>query len=177
MRFVGRAPRRYWLIALGVIVFAGLPTQVTSFQSLEWAEVLIFAIVIMGLNLLIGYSGQISLGHGAFMAVGAYTTAILVHRYHVEYLVTIPIAGLDRKSTRLNSSHLVISYAVFCLKKKKTPHAIAPPDQRDGREVPEVKTHPGDVRQPVDRATSQTLRAVEHLLLCYFMGCPPPGPY
>ncbi|TMC11034.1 MAG: branched-chain amino acid ABC transporter permease, partial [Chloroflexi bacterium] len=89
MRFVGRAPRRYWLIALGVIVFAGLPTQVTSFQSLEWAEVLIFAIVIMGLNLLIGYSGQISLGHGAFMAVGAYTTAILVHRYHVEYLVTI----------------------------------------------------------------------------------------
>src|SRR5256885_10739880 len=29
--------------------------------------------------------------------------------------------GLDRKSTRLNSSHLVISYAVFCLKKKKTP--------------------------------------------------------
>src|SRR5438046_8795720 len=94
MRFVGRAPRRYWLIALGVIVFAGLPTQVTSFQSLEWAEVLIFAIVIMGLNLLICYSGQISLGHGAFMAVGAYTTAILVHRYHVEYLVTIPIAGL-----------------------------------------------------------------------------------
>src|SRR5256885_5263285 len=31
--------------------------------------------------------------------------------------------GLDRKSTRLNSSHLVISYAVFCLKKKKTPAA------------------------------------------------------
>ncbi len=94
MRFVGQAPRRYWLIALGVIVFAGLPTQVTSFQSLEWAEVLIFAIVIMGLNLLVGYSGQISLGHGAFMAVGAYTTAILVHRYHLDYLATIPIAGL-----------------------------------------------------------------------------------
>jgi len=81
-------------VALVVIVFAGLPTQVTSFQSLEWAEVLIFAIVIMGLNLLVGYSGQISLGHGAFMAVGAYTTAILVHRYHMDYLATIPIAGL-----------------------------------------------------------------------------------
>src|SRR5256885_17063663 len=53
-----------------------------------------FAIVIMGLNLLIGYSGQISLGHGAFMAVGAYTTAILIHRYHVDYLATIPIAGM-----------------------------------------------------------------------------------
>jgi len=94
VRFFSQAPRRYWLIALAVIVFAGLPTQVTSFQSFEWAEVLIFAIVIMGLNLLIGYSGQISLGHGAFMAVGAYTTAILVHRYHMDYLLTIPIAGL-----------------------------------------------------------------------------------
>jgi len=94
VRFFSQAPRRYWLIALAVIVFAGLPTQVTSFQSFEWAEVLIFAIVIMGLNLLIGYSGQISLGHGAFMAVGAYTTAILVHRYQMDYLLTIPIAGL-----------------------------------------------------------------------------------
>src|SRR5256885_4975093 len=36
----------------------------------------------------------------------------------VEHLVEV-IGGLDRKSTRLNSSHLVISYAVFCLKKKK----------------------------------------------------------
>jgi len=94
VRFLSQAPRRYWLVALVVIVFAGLPTQVTSFQSLEWAEVLIFAIVIMGLNLLVGYSGQISLGHGAFMAVCAYTTAILVHRYHMDYLATIPIAGL-----------------------------------------------------------------------------------
>ncbi len=85
MRFLSQAPRRYWLVALVVIVFAGLPTQVTSFQSLEWAEVLIFAIVIMGLNLLVGYSGQISLGHGAFMAVGAYTTAILVHRYQMSH--------------------------------------------------------------------------------------------
>ncbi|HEV2218520.1 MAG TPA: branched-chain amino acid ABC transporter permease [Candidatus Dormibacteraeota bacterium] len=94
MRFLTRAPRRYWVVALVVIVFAGLPTQVTSFQSLEWAEVLIFAIVIMGLNLLVGYSGQISLGHGALMAAGAYTTAILVHRYHIGYLATVPIAGV-----------------------------------------------------------------------------------
>src|SRR5256885_9352594 len=94
MKFVGRAPRRYWLIALGVIVFAGLPTQVTSFQSLEWAEVLIFAIVIMGLNLLVGYSGQISLGHGAFMAVGADTTPIPIPPYHVGYLATISLPGV-----------------------------------------------------------------------------------
>src|SRR5256885_2627026 len=40
---------------------------------------------------------------------------------------------LDRKSTRLNSSHLVISYAVFCLKKKKTPHPLAPVSAADYR--------------------------------------------
>src|SRR5258708_16884541 len=48
----------------------------------------------MGLNILVGYSGQLSLGHGAFMALGAYTSAILAHRYKMDYLVTIPIAGL-----------------------------------------------------------------------------------
>src|SRR2546426_5610155 len=40
-------------------------------------------------------------------------------REHCDVVVRIPMAGPDRKSTRLNSSHLVISYAVFCLKKKK----------------------------------------------------------
>ncbi|HEY6875615.1 MAG TPA: branched-chain amino acid ABC transporter permease [Candidatus Dormibacteraeota bacterium] len=94
MSRLAKWPPRYWLVVLVVLIFFGLPTQVTSFQSLEWAEVLIFAIVILGLNLLVGYSGQISLGHGAFMAIGAYTTAILVHRYNLNYLATIPIAGL-----------------------------------------------------------------------------------
>src|SRR3981081_3638424 len=48
----------------------------------------------MALTLLVGYSGQLSLGHGAFMALGAYISAILAHRYKVDYLLTIPIAGL-----------------------------------------------------------------------------------
>ena len=94
MRSLRRSPTSYALVAVVVIFFAGLPTVVTSFQSAEWTQVLIFAIVIMGLNILVGYSGQISLGHGAFMALGAYATAILVRRYHLDYLATIPIAGL-----------------------------------------------------------------------------------
>src|SRR5437879_13620239 len=87
------AVTRYALILVVTVLCVGLPTVVSSFQSLEWADVLIFAIAILGLNILVGYSGQISLGHGAFMALGAYTTAILTHRYHLNYLVTIPIAG------------------------------------------------------------------------------------
>jgi branched-chain amino acid transport system permease protein len=87
-------PPRYWLVLIAVIFFVGLPTVISSFQTSEWAQALIFAIAIMGLNILVGYSGQLSLGNGAFMALGAYTTAILVHRYRMNYLATIPIAGV-----------------------------------------------------------------------------------
>jgi branched-chain amino acid transport system permease protein len=88
------APPRYWLVGLAVVFFAGWPTVISSFQASEWAQALILAIAIMGLNILVGYSGQISLGHGAFMALGAYTSAVLAHRYKLDYLLTIPIAGL-----------------------------------------------------------------------------------
>src|SRR2546425_2223579 len=94
MQRLRSAPPRYFLGVIALLFFIGLPTVVTSFQAGEWTQVLIFAIVIMGLNILVGYSGQLSLGHGALMAVGAYTCAILIHRYHVDYLVTIPLAGL-----------------------------------------------------------------------------------
>src|SRR6195256_6778168 len=87
-------PPRYWLVVVVVLFFLGLPTVIDSFQTGEWAQALILAIAIMGLNILVGYSGQLSLGHGAFMALGAYTSAILAHRYKMDYLVTIPIAGL-----------------------------------------------------------------------------------
>lgn len=91
---IRRAPPRYWLVALTIVLFAGLPTVISSFLASEWTLALVLAIAIMGLNILVGYSGQLSLGHGAFMAIGAYVSAILAHRYHVDYLVTIPIAGL-----------------------------------------------------------------------------------
>jgi branched-chain amino acid transport system permease protein len=87
-------PPRYWLVVVAVLFFIGLPTVIDSFQSGEWAQALVLAIAIMGLNILVGYSGQLSLGHGAFMALGAYTSAILAHRYKMDYLLTIPIAGL-----------------------------------------------------------------------------------
>jgi len=88
------APPRYWLVLVAVLFLAGLPTVVTSFQASEWGGALILAIAIMGLNVLVGYSGQISLGHGAFMALGAYTSAILVHTYKLDFVATIPIAGV-----------------------------------------------------------------------------------
>jgi branched-chain amino acid transport system permease protein len=93
-RRLRNTPPRYWLVLVAVLLLIGLPTVIDSFQSGEWAQALILAIAIMGLNILVGYSGQLSLGHGAFMALGAYTSAILVHRYKMDYLATIPIAAL-----------------------------------------------------------------------------------
>ncbi len=91
---IRNSPPRYWLVVVVILFFIGLPTVISSFQASEWAQVLVLAIAIMGLNILVGYSGQISLGHGAFMAIGAYTFAILIHRYRMNYLVAIPLAGL-----------------------------------------------------------------------------------
>ena len=88
------APPRYWLVGVVVLFLVGFPTVISSFLASEWAQALILAIAIMGLNILVGYSGQLSLGHGAFMALGAYTSAILAHHFKMDIVATIPIAGL-----------------------------------------------------------------------------------
>jgi branched-chain amino acid transport system permease protein len=56
--------------------------------------VLVYAVAVLGLNLLVGYSGQISLGHGAFFALGAYTAALLIEKASVPHLLSVPAAGV-----------------------------------------------------------------------------------
>jgi branched-chain amino acid transport system permease protein len=56
--------------------------------------VLVYAIVLLGLNMLTGYNGQISLGHGAFYAIGAYVAAVLMDRFGWPYWATLPMAGV-----------------------------------------------------------------------------------
>ena len=60
----------------------------------QFTLVAAYAVAALGLNLLVGYNGQISLGHGAFFALGAYTTALLIEKAGVPYLLTVPIAGV-----------------------------------------------------------------------------------
>ncbi len=71
-----------------------LPAFVSDFRAQQFAYVSIYLIALLGLNVLTGYTGQISLGHGAFMAIGGYTTAILMIDHGVKDVWTIPIAGL-----------------------------------------------------------------------------------
>ena len=60
----------------------------------QFTLVLVYAVAVLGLNLLVGYNGQISLGHGAFFALGAYTAALLIEKASVPYLLTVPAAGV-----------------------------------------------------------------------------------
>jgi branched-chain amino acid transport system permease protein len=93
---------RLSLELLGFVLLAAivavLPRLVSDFRARELAIVGMYFIALVGLSILTGYSGQISLGHGAFMAVGGYTTAILsvngVYGHQVRDLWTIPIAGV-----------------------------------------------------------------------------------
>jgi len=80
---------------LVVLAFAaGLPFVISSFRVFQFTQVLIYAIALLGLNILTGYNGQFSLGHGAFYGIGAYTTAIMIDRWGIGYAWTIPAAGL-----------------------------------------------------------------------------------
>ena len=83
------------LIALVVLAIAAcaLPFILSNYRTFQMTIVLVYAIALLGLNILTGYNGQISLGHGAFYALGAYCTAVLMDRWGVPYWATIPVAG------------------------------------------------------------------------------------
>src|SRR6516164_1572771 len=84
-----------WLGGVVLIVLAmALPFALSSYHVFELTQVMIYAIAVLGLNILTGYNGQISLGHGGFFAAGAYTAAILMHHYAVPYWATLPVAAL-----------------------------------------------------------------------------------
>ena len=88
-------PRKKAMLGLGVVAAAVvlyLPQYYPKFRVVQFSEVIITAIAVLGLGLLTGYNGQISVGHAAFFGVGAYTTAILVDNSDWPFLATIPIA-------------------------------------------------------------------------------------
>ncbi|MBI3635830.1 MAG: branched-chain amino acid ABC transporter permease [Candidatus Rokubacteria bacterium] len=80
------------IVVLAVAV--ALPFFLSNFRIFQFTQVLIYAIALLGLNILTGYNGQISLGHSAFYALGAYTTAIMIDKWNVPYALTIPVAGV-----------------------------------------------------------------------------------
>ena len=87
-------PRGIVGFVLLVACVVAAPRLLSNFHVFQLAFVGIFLIALLGLNILTGFAGQISLGHGAFMGMGAYTTTILVADHGWPDLWTIPLAGL-----------------------------------------------------------------------------------
>ncbi len=77
-----------------VIVAAALAFVVSDYRLFQLTMVVVYAVAILGLALVTGFNGQISLGHGAFYAVGAYVTAILMTLYNVPYWATLPVSAI-----------------------------------------------------------------------------------
>jgi branched-chain amino acid transport system permease protein len=83
-------------VAFGVLVLAVVlaPFFFSNYRTYQLGFVGLYLIALLGLDILTGFTGQISLGHGAFMGVGAYTTTILVVDHGVRDLWTIPLGGV-----------------------------------------------------------------------------------
>jgi branched-chain amino acid transport system permease protein len=86
---------RKWVWIWGavlLVVLCVLPFLVKNYRVFQFNLVMVYAVAILGLNILTGFNGQISLGHGAFYAFGAYAAAILMDKAGMPYWGTLPIA-------------------------------------------------------------------------------------
>jgi branched-chain amino acid transport system permease protein len=79
-------------LLLVAAVLCVLPFLISDYNVSLVARVGIFFIAVLGLDILTGYTGQISIGHGAFMAIGGYTTAVLSRDHHTNLVVTMLVA-------------------------------------------------------------------------------------
>jgi branched-chain amino acid transport system permease protein len=95
---VGRYPSRPAWKRIGIailLVAAGtIPAFASDFQIFRLTGILILAIALLGVNILTGYNGQISLGHGAFYSLGAYVAALLATAFAVPHWIALPAAAV-----------------------------------------------------------------------------------
>ena len=80
------------VVAVAAVLLALLPFELSGYHQVLAARAGLYFVAILGLNILTGYTGQISIGHGAFMAIGGYTTVVLSNHHHVGLLATLPVA-------------------------------------------------------------------------------------
>jgi branched-chain amino acid transport system permease protein len=140
-----------WWIWIGLAGLALLPLVggktglISNFGFLQLSLMIVYAIAVLGLNLLTGFNGQISLGHGAFFAVGAYTAAILIDQADWPFWATLPMAALacfiagylfGLPALRLEGHYLAL--ATFALA-VAVPHLL---DSRIGRALRAIRDQP-----------------------------------
>ena len=124
-KLLGSGPA-LWATALGaaalLLAFAAAPLLVGGYHLFQLTQLVIYAVALLGLNLLTGYTGQVSLGHGAFYALGAYVTSIAMSHLSLPYWATPPVTGavcfavgflFGRPAARLEGLYLAL--ATFAL--------------------------------------------------------------
>ncbi|MDX1375508.1 MAG: branched-chain amino acid ABC transporter permease [Burkholderiales bacterium] len=88
------SPAQWAGIAVVVAIGLSLPLFISDYRAFQFTLVLVYAIAVLGLNILTGFNGQFSLGHSAFYAIGAYTAAIMMDQWGIAYYWTLPVAGM-----------------------------------------------------------------------------------
>src|SRR3954469_15730232 len=96
---VEAVPKRAMTLGYGtslvvLVLLLAIPLFVKNFIIFQVTMLLIYGLAVLALNILTGGSGQFSLGQSAFYAIGAYTSAILMEQYNVNYALTLPVAGV-----------------------------------------------------------------------------------
>lgn len=115
-----------WTMRLGGLVLGAvallLPFVASGYLLFQLTMVLALSVGVLGLNLLVGYNGQISLGHGAFYAIGSYAAAIMMDSFGWPYWAVVPVAAVvcfgfgflfGLPALRLEGHHLAL--ATFAL--------------------------------------------------------------
>jgi branched-chain amino acid transport system permease protein len=117
-------------IAVVVAVLCVLPFVLSDYNIGLVTQVGIFFIAVLGLNILTGYTGQISIGHGAFMMIGGYTTAVMSRDHNTNLIVTMVLAFaicfvvgvlLGLPALRLSGPYLALATFAFAVSVPQLP--------------------------------------------------------
>lgn len=83
-----------WFAPVALVALLLVPLATDSYMQYVLNLILVYSIMAIGLNLLLGYAGQFAFAHAALMGIGAYTVALLMYRLHVSLWLALPAAGI-----------------------------------------------------------------------------------
>jgi branched-chain amino acid transport system permease protein len=140
----------FWLFVLFASL-AAFPFIAKNYYVYVANYMAINVIVVVGLNLLVGYTGQISLGHAGFFAIGAYGTIVLMTKAHFPFLLALPSAGLiaaffgfllGLPALRLEGPYLAIATLGFGVTATQIIGKIKILGERQGLHAPDLTVGP-----------------------------------
>lgn len=147
-----RGTKRYYFIFLSTGILAGLIFYSQSYILAILSQVIIFSLVALGLNVLTGFAGQVSIGNAAFMSIGAYTSAVLAMKAGIPLAISIVLGGMVASlfgliigfpALRMKGFYLAIATMAFGVVVEQLIAVIPALGGHDGiRNIPALSAHP-----------------------------------